>query len=98
MLASHLALGLDIEASNGEIRKRYLELIRRHTPEKDPDRFREITTAYEEISTPRRRIRVKLFGTLEDKDPETVLGELVRARRLERRRVGLRELLAEVEK
>ncbi len=98
MLTSHLILGLDIGASDGEIRKRYLESIKRHTPEKDPDRFRKITSAYEKISTSRRRIRAGLFGTLYEKDPETYLLDLCRAKKAGRRRVGLRELLAEVGK
>ncbi len=95
MLTSHLTLGLDIGASDEEIRKRYLELIKLHTPEKDPDRFQKITRAYEKISSSRRRIRTKLFGTLDEKDPETVLLELCRAKKTGRRRVGLQELLAE---
>jgi len=95
MLSSYFILGLDVNATGEEIRRRYLELIKRHTPEKDPDRFQEITSAYEQIKTPRARIRGKLFGTLSVSDAEDALLSLGRARTPVRRRAGLKELLDE---
>ena len=62
MLLNYFILGLELNATDEEIRKRYLDLIKQYTPEKDPDRFQEITVAYEQIKTPRSRIRGKLFG------------------------------------
>ena len=38
MLAHYLTLGLPPSASPGEIRRRYLELIRRHPPSREPER------------------------------------------------------------
>jgi curved DNA-binding protein CbpA len=93
MLSSYFILELDLNATDEEIRKRYLELIKRHTPEKDPDRFQEITSAYEQIKTPRARIRGKLFGPLSVSDAEESLLFLGRVRTPVRRRAGLKELL-----
>ncbi|MGN0330665.1 MAG: DnaJ domain-containing protein [Kineothrix sp.] len=40
-------LGLDQGASQSEIKKAYFQLVRQHTPENDPGKFREIREAYE---------------------------------------------------
>jgi len=96
MLSNYFILGLDPDASDEEIRKQYLKLIKRYTPEKNPERFREITAAYEQIKTPRSRIRTKLFGTLYVSDAEEALIFLGRTRRLARRRAGLKELLDDI--
>jgi len=93
MLSSYFILDLDLSATDEEIRKRYLELIKSNTPEKDPDRFQEITSAYEQIKTHRSRIRGKLFGPLSISDAEESLLSLGRARTAVRRRAGLKELL-----
>lgn len=42
-------LGLKEGASQAEIKKAYFALVRKHSPEKDPDRFREIREAYEHL-------------------------------------------------
>jgi curved DNA-binding protein CbpA len=93
MLSSYFILGLELNATDEEIRKRYLELIKQYTPEKDPDRFQDITNAYEQIKTPRARIRGKLFGPLSVSDAEEALFSLGRARIPVRRRARLKELL-----
>ncbi len=93
MLSSYFILGLDLNTTDEEIRKRYLELIKLHTPEKDPDRFQEITSAYEQIKTHRSRILGKLFGPLSVSDAEESLLSFGRARTPVRRRARLKELL-----
>ncbi len=45
-------LGLAPDASSETIRTRYLELIKRHRPENDPDKFQQIQTAYKLASDP----------------------------------------------
>lgn len=45
-------LGLDHNASESEVRRRYLELVKQHPPETDPARFREIHAAYESARDP----------------------------------------------
>lgn len=40
-------LGLDEDADAAAIKKAYFKLIRKHTPEKDPDQFKKLREAYE---------------------------------------------------
>ena len=94
MMAYFLTLGLPLEASDEEIRKRYLELIKKHTPEKDPDQFQKITTAYEKIKSVHIRIQTRLFGVLDQGDPEKSLMALSRAKKPAQKRAGLDELFA----
>ncbi len=42
-------LGLSQGASQSEIKKAYFSLVRQHSPEKDPEKFREIREAYEHL-------------------------------------------------
>ena len=93
MLSSYFILELDLNANDEEIRKRYLKLIKGNTPEKNPDRFQEITNAYEQIKTHRSRIRGKLFGPLYVSDAKESLLFLGRTRTAVRRRAGLKELI-----
>jgi DnaJ-class molecular chaperone len=48
-------LALDESATSEQIRTRYLELVRAHPPERDPDRFAEICAAYDAASDPLQR-------------------------------------------
>ncbi len=45
-------LGLSIHANEAEIRLRYLELVRENPPDRDPERFREIQSAYDAAKDP----------------------------------------------
>jgi DnaJ-class molecular chaperone len=92
MLLYFLTLDLPLTASDEEIRKRYLELIKKHTPEKDPNQFQKITTAYEKIKSVHVRIQTRLFGVLDQADPEKSLMALSRARTPAKKRAGLDEL------
>ncbi|MEZ6087022.1 MAG: DnaJ domain-containing protein [Pirellulaceae bacterium] len=47
-----MVLGLTTDASETEIRARYLELIKQYPPERDPQKFREIHAAYQNASNP----------------------------------------------
>ena len=47
-----VVLGLSTDASEEAIRARYLELVKQHPPEKDPQKFREIHAAYQGASNP----------------------------------------------
>ena len=42
-------LGLEKGASQEDIKRAYFKLVRRHSPEKDPEGFRKIRKAYEEL-------------------------------------------------
>lgn len=48
-------LNLPIEASSEEIRRSYYRLVRKHSPEKDPERFKLIREAYETLSDPKAK-------------------------------------------
>lgn len=45
-------LGLPCEAGEGEIRARYLELVKQFPPDRAPDKFREIRAAFEAAKDP----------------------------------------------
>jgi curved DNA-binding protein CbpA len=95
MLTYYLSLDLLLDASNEEIRNKYIELVKKYTPEKNPERFQKITEAYEAIKDERSRIRSKIFIALDAKNYEDALFALARAKVLKRRRVGLQELIQE---
>lgn len=48
----HHVLGLSSDATEADLRARYLELVKAFPPERDPDKFREIRAAYEAASDP----------------------------------------------
>ncbi len=55
-------LGLDrTSATEQAVRRRYLELVRQHSPERDPQRFAEIRQAYEQLRNPETRLQWELF-------------------------------------
>lgn len=94
MLVHYLVLGLPCTASDNDIRRRYLELVRTHPPERDPERFQKITEAYEALRDRRRRIQSMLFGMAEYPDHQMALDALLDAHRARRRAPGLKTLLA----
>lgn len=59
-------LGLTTDADEATVRARYLELVRQHPPERDPDRFREIRAAYEAASDPLNLAELLLNDPTED--------------------------------
>jgi curved DNA-binding protein CbpA len=93
MLVDYLRLGVAPDATDAQIRKAYLALIRTHTPEKDPARFKEIATAYERIKDETVRLQTALFGPTRITDTREALEALARAATPGRCRVGLGTLL-----
>jgi len=57
----YLVLGLTPNADEAAIRQAYLDAIRVATPERDPDRFRQLTAAYDLIRDETSRHRHALF-------------------------------------
>ncbi len=45
-------LGLARSAIEAEVRARYLELVKQYPPDREPDKFRQIRSAYEATSNP----------------------------------------------
>lgn len=56
------------DADDAAIHAAYLELVRHHSPDRDPGQFERVRTAYEAIRDRRSRIAHALFGT----EPPTV--------------------------
>ena len=54
-------LGLEATASDADIRKAYFALVRVHSPEKDPLRFKQIRAAYERLSEPQKRLETDML-------------------------------------
>ncbi|NBX29056.1 J domain-containing protein [bacterium] len=50
--AAHLVLGLATTATPEEARAAYLEAVRRHPPDREPERFRELHTAMQAFCDP----------------------------------------------
>lgn len=93
MLIHYIVLGLPLEATQEEIRRRYLELVRVHPPGKEPERFQQITAAYEALKDERSRVDTAIFGMASFGDFELALKALVQARPSPRKMPGLQTLL-----
>ncbi len=78
-------LGVQPEDDDATIRRRYLELIRRFPPERAPETFTRIQSAYEALNDPETRLSKILFESIAQ-DP---LGEATEILRRRLRRVRL---------
>jgi hypothetical protein len=58
-------LGVAEDASDAEIRSRYLALVREHPPDRAPERFQEYRAAYEALGDGRKRLEATLLRTNE---------------------------------
>ena len=54
-------LGLDRQASEAEIKRAYFQLVRQCPPEREPEKFRAIRTAYEQLRDAESRAQIALF-------------------------------------
>jgi len=77
-------LGVAAEADEAEIRRAYLEKVRQHPPDRDPDRFERIRDAYDRLRDPRLRAR----HVLASPDPATILTGLLGPETAPRKLVG----------
>jgi curved DNA-binding protein CbpA len=59
----YLLLGVSRDADDQAIRQAYLAAVKEATPETDPERFKAISGAYEEIKDQTSRCRYELFHT-----------------------------------
>ncbi len=62
MANPYRVLGVSAEASDQEIRSAYLLLVRKHPPERFPEVFERIHSAYTEIKDADCRLRFRLFN------------------------------------
>ncbi|MBI2503698.1 MAG: J domain-containing protein [Candidatus Latescibacteria bacterium] len=57
----YAALGLDPRASAEEIKQAYFAQVRAHPPERDPEAFKQIRAAYEQLRTPQKRFETDML-------------------------------------
>jgi preprotein translocase subunit Sec63 len=69
-------LGLEHSADTEAIRRRYLELVRRHSPEREPERFAAIRQAYDELRDPIVSLEKRLFSLETSYTFESLLEEV----------------------
>ncbi len=94
MLTPYLILGLEPDATQEEIRARYLQLVKQHPPSRSPRHFEQISAAYERIKDERLRIRELIYGIRTYPGYEEALRDLAAAAAAGHARTGLKELLA----
>ena len=84
-------LSLTPDSDDTTIRKRYLELVKQHPPERSPEKFRAIREAYDQLRDATTRVRGRLFEQRSSRDIDTLIEEL--ACQTPRRRLSLKALL-----
>src|SRR5687768_10624181 len=55
-------LGVAADAGEVEIRAAYMEKVRQHPPDRDPEQFERVRDAYDQLRDPRLRARQVLVG------------------------------------
>jgi curved DNA-binding protein CbpA len=88
-------LGLSADADDEMIRRRYLELVRQFTPDRQPEKFAQVRAAYESLRDLNTRLRHRLFEHGRRETIDVLIGEV--ACRSQRRRVSLETLLQVVQ-
>ena len=68
-------LGVSPRSTPSEIRGAYFALVRAHPPERDPEGFKRIRAAYDQLRSPRRRAELTLLE-LRQGEAEFDLGRL----------------------
>ena len=57
----YAVLGLLPSASPEEVKQAYFAQVRAHPPERDPEAFKQIRTAYEQLRTPEKRLETAML-------------------------------------
>jgi curved DNA-binding protein CbpA len=77
MIDPYEVFELATDASESEIRKRYLELVRAFPPDRAPERFAEIHAAYAALRDPAERLRRQLFSVEDNRNSiESIVADL----------------------
>ena len=87
----YTVLGVPPDATDEQIRRRYLELTREFAPEHHPAKFAAVRAAYEKIRTVEARARHRLLDVGADDTIDAIIEEV--ACQTPRRRFGLSQLL-----
>lgn len=96
MVDPHLVLGVSPDVDEAALRRRYLELVRRHPPEKCPKEFARIREAYEQLRDPVDRLERQLFQIRDDESLEDVIADL--RSRVQASRIPTKTLLSLAER
>ena len=89
-------LGVDPQSDDGEIRRRYLELVRRYPPDGRPERFAAIREAYDQLRDPVLRLQGKLFPVAAHETMDAILTDV--EQRLRSARIPTKTLLSLAER
>src|SRR6516162_2548324 len=89
-------LELPPDSDDEAIRRRYLELVRRFSPERYPEKFAAIRTAYESLRDLNTRLRYRLFEAGKNETVDALIEEITCGK--PRRRIPLETLLATVKR
>jgi DnaJ-class molecular chaperone len=85
MIDPYEVLGVSADATEEQIRQRYLALVREFPPEQEPKRFAEIRAAYDQLRDPVVSLERRLFNLTAVDTFDTLLAaerQRQRARRL----------------
>ena len=74
----YVALGIGPEADEKQIRQRYLQLVREHPPERDPEGFAAIRAAYDRLRDPVVSLEHRLFDLTASESIEDLLAAQLR--------------------
>ena len=77
-------LGVDMDATDQQVRAAYIDKVRQHPPDRDQEQFERVRDAYEELRDPRRRAK-RMFLSV---DPYQELPSLLAGEPPPRRHVG----------
>lgn len=75
MTDPYQTLGLSANADEAAVRRRYLELVRRHPPDRSPQKFVEIRAAYEQLRDPAKRLESQILGLRPDDSLEQIIAD-----------------------
>jgi curved DNA-binding protein CbpA len=92
MIDPYSILGVESDADDESIRRRYLELVKQFPPDHHPEKFAAIRGAYERLKDLDARVRHRLFEQGRRDGIDELIEEM--ACRTPRRRYGLQALLA----
>lgn len=75
MADAYEVLGLKAGASEADVRRRYLELVREYPPDREPERFAAVRAAYDQLRDPVERLRARLFSLESDDSLDAILAD-----------------------
>lgn len=78
------------DADDEAIRRRYLQLVKEYSPERQPEKFAEIRQAYDKLKDLDTRLRYRLFEAGKAESVDAIIEDLTC--RTSRRRLSLKDL------